>query len=363
MARKPAWRVEISDTVEPFEQEWRSLRRADNSTPFQDYDLMRVFYRQLAENRLMQPVIALVRDPDGTPVAVFPLMKTRRFGLTWLRMDARPLDHCVPLLDTSLQEKQIYSIIREVMKAIPGVDLLYCNRMPERFEGRDNPLAKFKNAGRLRLSSWQLPLSDTSLKEIVGRRQKRFRSKLSSRIKQLSASHERRFAIALGADISPQDLIEFKDLRSQSFAEKQRSDILGDPAWTGFYDGMIENTGGDCRAFLATLKADGQMIAGLYGFVSDGRVEVVLPASLMGEWKDFLPGLQLFDETIAYFFNKNFRIYDLSIGDMAYKRRFGADRVSIYDALFPFSAAGFAYYVMWRIKIGIRSRMKSISSE
>lgn len=363
MTEKSGWLVEISHTVEPFEQEWRLLRRPDNSTPFQDFDLMQVLYRQLAANGLMQPVVALVRHPDGTAAALFPMMKMRRHGLTWLRMDASPLDHCVPLLDTSLQHHDIRAIISAVIAAVPGVDLLYCTKMPEHFEGRENPLAKFGNVARLRLSAWQLELAGASWKELVAKRQKRFKSKLSSRIKQLSASHDRQFAIRFGADVSAADFLEFKALRATGFSEKDRTDILGDADWAGFYDGMLEKTGGTCQAFLATLKADGLMIAGLYGFVADGRAEIVLPASLMGEWKDVLPGLQLFDETLSHFFNEQYRLYDFSIGDMAYKRRFGAEQVNMYDALFPASLAGRIYFLAWRFKTAIRARMKPVVTE
>lgn len=363
MTEKSGWLVEISHAVEPFEQEWHLLRRPDNSTPFQDFDLMQVFYRQLAANGLMQPVVALVRRPDGTAVALFPMMKTRRRGLTWLRMDASPLDHCGPLLETSLRQDEVRAIIGSVIAAVPSVDLLYCTKMPEHFEGRENPLVALGNAARLRLSAWQLQLAGATWKELVAKRQKRFKSKLSSRTKQLSASHDRRFEIRFGADVSAAEMTEFKALRASGFSEKDRTDILGDADWAGFYDGMLEKTGGTCQAFLATLKADGLMIAGLYGFVSGGRVEIVLPASLMGEWKDVLPGLQLFDETLGHFFHAQYRLYDFSIGDMVYKRRFGAEQVNMYDALFPASLAGRIYALAWRVKTAIRARMKPVVTE
>ena len=55
--------------------------------------------------------------------------------------------------------------------------------------------------------------------------------------------------------------------------------------------------------------------------------------------------------------------FDLSIGDMAYKRRFGSDEVPLYDALFARGILGRLYYALWKVKTGIRSRMKKIADE
>lgn len=359
---RPAWLVEVQDAVEPFEAEWRNLVVPGNSTPFQHYDLMRVFYRQLAANRTAEPVVALARHPDGRPAALFPMMRSWRHGLNWLHTDSRPIDYCAPIFETGLRQDDIRAIIKAVLAAVPRADLLYTNKMPQRFDGVENPLIALPNAARLRLSSWELPLAGRTREELVGAQQSRFRSKLRSRIQRLAKASQRSFDVAFGGQIQPSELAAFKALRTESLLEKHRSDILDDPNWGPFYDLLIEQ-GASAEAWLATLKADGRMIAGLYGFTDGRRVQAILAASRMdGEWKDYVCGLQLFQETMFYFQGRNIALYDLSIGDMSYKSRFGCEQVYLYDAVFPKTIIGHLYYLFWKLKIGIRSRMKPISS-
>ena len=46
---------------------------------------------------------------------------------------------------------------------------------------------------------------------------------------------------------------------------------------------------------------------------------------------------------------------------MDYKRRFGCEEVALYDALFAKTLTGRIYYLLWRLKIAIRARMKTIA--
>lgn len=360
--RTVGWQVEVGAAVEPFEEAWRALAGSAHATPFQSFDLMRVFYRQLAGNGGAEPVVALVRHADGRPAALFPMMRSRRHGLNWLHTDARPLDYCAPLIDRSLAPAEAGSAVRAMLVAVPRADLLYVNRIPQCVGGLENPLLSLPNAARLRFSSWTLPLAGRTWDELAAAQTKRFRSNLRSYIQRLERAHDRRFAISFGTDISARDWSEFKRLRAESLSEKGRSDILGDAAWGGFYDALIRDSG-TCRAWLATLRADGRMIAGLYGFVEAGRVQVILPAMLLGEWKSFSPGTQLFHETINHFYQSGADVYDLSIGDMAYKARFGCVEGNVYDALFPKTLAGHVFYAFWRAKVKIRAKLKPIAAD
>lgn len=362
MAADREWAVDIADSVERFEADWRALAGPANSTPFQDYDVMRVFHARLAAEGDDQSVIARVRHPDGRPAAIFPMTRGRQHGLNWLRTDARPIDYCAPIFDPALSPVQIKAIIKAMLAAVPRADMLYVNRIPQQFESGPSPLVEMPNSGRLRLSSWQLTLSGRSNDDLTAGQQKRLRQDLKSRTRSLGEKHQRVFAIAFGADVDPAVFAAFKLLRAKSFSERGRSNILDDSLWGPAYQDLLGVDGGE-RGWLATLHADGEMVAAVYGIVVGGRVQVILPASsTTDQWKSFRPGLQLFRETMFYFQNSGFSIYDLSIGDMAYKAQFGCDELGLYDAMFPKTLAGHSYYAFWRIKVKIRSKMKTIAA-
>ena len=150
------WLVEIHESIDHLEVEWSELANRRNATPFQSHGFMRLLFRQLTVKGIATPVIALVRSQEGRPVALFPMMRSRRHGLRWLLTEARPVDYCSPVFDASLTADDLREIIRAVLAAVPRVDLLYCNRLPDRFGDRPNPFVHLPNAARLRLSAWIL---------------------------------------------------------------------------------------------------------------------------------------------------------------------------------------------------------------
>lgn len=355
------WFVEIHDTVDHLEQEWSALIGQHNATPFQSHGFARLLTRQIVASGIGTPVIALVRSQDGRPVALFQMMRSRRHGLRWLRTDVQPSDYCAPIFDASLSATDLPDVVKAVLAAVPGVDLLYCNRMPDRYGETPNPLICLSNAGRLRLSAWVLPLAGRSADEVINARPANFRGNLRRAGQKLAKTHHREFSIALSGTISEADIAGFRELRATSTEEKGRANVLETEEWSALYLGLLRGEGGDCRGWLSKLTADGEPIAYLFG-ISDGRrVVATLPASKLGEWKPYSPGLQLFSDTIEYFRSAGYDCFDLSVGDMDYKRRFGCEEVGLYDALFPKTLAGWGYYLFWRLKIALRARMKSIA--
>lgn len=354
------WRVEVSDGVEDFETTWRQLATPRTSTPFQNFELTRLFNAALADRGGAEPVVARVSRSDGRPAALLAMTRLRRHGLDWLVTDARPLDYCAPILAPDVTGDEIPGLVGAVMAAVPGADLLYCNKMPGSFEGAANPFVGLANTHRLRLSAWLLPLAGRDREAVLSGEHASFRKNRRRCAGKLAKAHRVGFSIAVGTEITEADLALFSAMRTESTREKGRDDILDDPDWAGFYRGLFAGRASPMLPWLSRLEADGEAIAMLFG-LSDGRRPVaILAASRLGPWKPYAPGLQLFEQTILHFHAAGAEIFDMSIGDMVYKRRFGCDRLALHDALFPSSLAGHAYYRLWQLKMMVRDRMKPI---
>jgi len=286
------------------------------------------------------------------------MMRSRRHGLRWLHTDARPADYCSPILAPSIGTDELKGIVKAVLAAVPEVDVLYCNRMPERFGHHPNPMIGLPNAGRLRLSAWAIELAGRTASEVTAAQHSNFRGNLRRSTQKLAKAHRRVFSIAEGSDILDADLAAFRAMRIESTEQKGRSNIIEEADWSAFYLNLIHECGFLCRPWLAKLEVDDEPIAYLFGFSDGLRAVAIMPVSLLGPWKPYAPGLQLFADVIAHFQAAGFDWFDFSIGDMAYKRRFGCETIGLYDALFPKTIRGYAYYLLWRLKVAIRSRMK-----
>lgn len=360
LARRSArrsWVVEVVDEIAGLEAEWQALATPENSTPFQRFGLVSAFYAQLARNGLARPVIALVRNRDGRSVAIFPMTLSRRAGLNWLQMaDGTVTDYCAPILAPDLGAEEVRAIADQVLRAVPGADLLYCNKMPAHFMGRANPMIDLPNAARLRSSAWTLDIAGLTREEVLAKQSERFRGNLKRVTRKFGQAYRSGFSLAVGADIRAEDFAAFQELRRDSASRKERRNVLDDPLWTEFYLGIVASKRPDCQPWLSTLSADGRVVATLFGFTDGVRPVAIMPAALGGDWNGYALGLQLFEQTILAFRDKGMPIFDISIGDSPYKRRFGCDRLALYDALFARGLLGRLYALFWRAKVAYRQR-------
>ena len=182
---KPNGRRSLASTMQPPFKATASHALSFNSSP---------------QKGLVKPVVALARSPDGRPVALFVMMRSRRHGLRWLLTEARPIDYCSPIFDSSLEEADLLArSFRPCSRRFPRVDLLYCNRMPERFEGT-GPTHSFACPMRVVFgfqpgrSNWRAVARRRSLQPVLPI----FGPTFADRTQKLAQAHRRVFSLAIG---------------------------------------------------------------------------------------------------------------------------------------------------------------------
>ena len=321
--------------IEEVEADWKQLFSRSLKSAFHSFGAMRLFLQQAGKEAGI--VIAVICDKtNDQPLAIFPMIATRKSGMKMLALaDLNVVDYGLAVFDTERVGPKDVDVVMRVLAANAPADFLYCNKVPAELVGRHNSLVDARNMALLPVSSWHISPDgdyDAFAKEHYSGQTKKV---ISKRKRKLAKDHERVFEIATGDAVTKAHFDMLLDMRREWASCDGRCDILGDPEWQSFYHNVASGQGGDTKAWISQLKADGEVIAILFGLMCGDHVIGLLPASKRGPWKTYSAGIQLFDETIRWFHTQGYAQFDVSIGDQPYKTGLGATKVPLYDAVYP----------------------------
>jgi CelD/BcsL family acetyltransferase involved in cellulose biosynthesis len=223
------------------------------------------------------------------------------------------------------------------LRAMPGgADLLRMQKMPALVGSQLNPLAAL---GRLGSSS----LNGNVI--TVGADLDAYRASIKKM--QLPRSW-RVFSRHPGASFSlvtnVQDAVRLLDLiDAQQSARMQSLGLafdLDQDARAVFYRDLVRRGLDDGYVVMSALSCDEATVAAVLG-IRQGDCFVFLRISNAGQrWSHCSPSRLIVERTIAALHAKGVRVFDLSIGNYAYKRRFGASPLPLTDVSIALSWRG-----------------------
>jgi CelD/BcsL family acetyltransferase involved in cellulose biosynthesis len=357
--------IELFDTMEPLEAEWRRLERDDLSSLHQSYDWcsswVAAFRRPLA----------ILRGRCGTHTAfILPVEIVSSRGMriakfigadhsninTGLVSDAFAEDS--GLLDS-------HKLAARLRTALAGkADLLLLQNIPLEWRSRRNMLAGLPMVQNQN-HAYQLPLLDTFEKTLQQLNAKSRRKKFRAQSRRLEAIGGFDY-IAPEASSEQHELLDmFFRLKSARFASLGLPDVFADAPTKAFLHGLIDKRNGDdfgleMRAL--RLKGDYEgRIAALSGISRKGD-HVICQFGAIDEdlIADASPGEFLFWQMISSLHGKGVALFDFGLGDQTYKRSWAPIETDHHDVVLPISgigvAAGIAHRAITRGKAFIKAR-------
>ncbi|WP_291620385.1 GNAT family N-acetyltransferase, partial [Bradyrhizobium sp.] len=143
------------------------------------------------------------------------------------------------------------------------------------------------------------------------------------------------------------ELLDVTDRQQQARMQKLGSRfVLNDETHARFYREVARRGLAEGYAVVSALVCDEGVIATSFG-VRQGATYYLLRISHAGDsWSSCSPGLLVVERTMAALHAQGVRRFDLSVGNLDYKRRFGAERVPLTDVSVALSWRGLPF--AWR---------------
>jgi CelD/BcsL family acetyltransferase involved in cellulose biosynthesis len=324
-------------------------------TPFQDRRWLDAWYRAFAGFSELQPLIAIVTDTvTSEPVALFPLTRRVQHGIRIIEFaDQHLTDYNAPLLHPAAPRdaagsRALWRDLTSALKRLPdGADLVRFRKMPFEIDGRPNPLALLPGVGASTLNSNVVTTGDDfdayrhSLERTV-------RKELERSWRVFSRHVDSAFQIVTDPDEAQRILSAMEIQQDTRMRHLGLKFMLNDENCAAFYRGLVRDNLASGYAVLSALTVGGEVVATLLG-VRSGSHYVMVRISNAGEkWSNCSPGRLIIERSMAALHGQGVRHFDFSIGNYAYKRRFGV----VPKALAEFTAA-----LGWRgLPLALRDR-------
>jgi CelD/BcsL family acetyltransferase involved in cellulose biosynthesis len=347
IARPEGFRVEF---VRAWRQALARWNVSASSTPFQDYRWLEAWYAAFADLPKVEPLIAIVSlATTSEPVALLPLVRRVHNGVRIVEFaDFNLTDYNAPLLtaaaprDATAARALWRDLLVALQRSPGGADLIRLRKMPVDLPGRPNPLALLDGARPCPLNGNVVTTGDDfdayrySLERTV-------RKNLERSWRVFTRDPAAGFRIVTDRDEALRVLATMAIQQGERMRHLGLNFALDDETSAAFYRHLVGGNVGSGYAVLSMLTSGEEIVATLLGVRSGSRY-VMLRCSRSGQkWSNCSPGRLIISCTMAALHEDGVRSFDFSIGNYAYKRRFGVVPLPLADITAALSWRGIPY--------------------
>jgi CelD/BcsL family acetyltransferase involved in cellulose biosynthesis len=310
-------------------------------------------------------VIAVVTDAaTGERAALLPLIRRRQNNIAIIEFaDLDLTDYNAPILGPAAPRdaKAARALWRDLLSALHrmqgGADLIRLRKVAVDLDGRPNPLALLDEAGPCSLNgnavitgedydAWRYTLEKTVRKELE-RSWRVFTRDPAAAFTMVTGSSE---ALRILSTTEVQQGTRMQGL-GLNF-------VLNDETCAAFYRNLVRDGTGPGYALMTALTVGDEVVATLLGIRCGARYVMIRISNAGEKWSNCSPGRLIIERTMAALHKDGVRAFDFSVGNYAYKRRFGVTRLPLVDLSAALSWRGLPFALRDRAARELRSYQK-----
>jgi CelD/BcsL family acetyltransferase involved in cellulose biosynthesis len=293
------------------------------------------------------PLIAVISDAaTRRKVALVPLIRRVQRGVRIVEFaDLGLTDYNAPILDCEAPADEagarvLCQALLAALRRLPdGVDLIRLRKMPANVGGKPNSLVSLGRVGSCSLNGNLIRIGDDF--EVYRASIKRMQLPRSWRVFNRIPGAAFRIIANVGEALT---LLDTMDAQQQARMHRLGQEfILNDEVRGRFYRDLVIRGMREGYVVVSALTCDEGIVATLLG-VRQGTNCVFLRISNAGQrWSHCSPSRLVIERTMASLHKDGVRNFDLSIGNYAFKRRFGAVPLPLTDASIALGWRGIPY--------------------
>jgi CelD/BcsL family acetyltransferase involved in cellulose biosynthesis len=333
--RAAGFRVELVRDWRQAVARWYDI---NPSTPFQHPQWYDAWYAAFARAEGVTPLIAVVADAStGEPAALLPLIRRRQNNIAIVEFaDLDLTDYNAPILGSAAPRdaKAARALWRSLLSALRRMpdraDLIRLRKVPVDLDGKPNPIALLGAAGPCPLNgnlvatgqdydAWRYTLEKTVRKELERSWRVFTRDPAAS------------FAIITDTDEALRILSATEVQQGTRMQSLGLNYILNDETCAAFYRNLVRDGVGNGYALVSALMVGDEVVATLLGIRTGSRYVMIRISNAGEKWSNCSPGRLIIERTMAALHRDGVRAFDFSVGNYAYKRRFGVTRLPLID--------------------------------
>ncbi|MDA9401687.1 GNAT family N-acetyltransferase [Bradyrhizobium sp. CCBAU 45389] len=333
--------VDILGDLGEAEAIWRAFEEPGHLfTPYQRFDLLGPWQRQVGAHEGARPFIVIARNADRQPLLLLPLALRQSHGVrTACFMGGKHTTFNMGLWNAEFAGEAGTADLHALLAPLRAhVDVLALTQQPLRWCDQHNPFAALPRQSAingcplLTMEPGGPPASRIS---------NSFRRRLKSKEKKLQSLAGYRYHLAT-TDADVTRLLDwFFRVKPARMAEQKLPNVFAEPGVEQFVRSACLSPRGEGRVIdIHALECDDEVIA-IFAGVADGqRFSMMFNTYTMSENARYSPGLILMRYIIDRYGERGYRSLDLGIGSDEYKRMFCKDDEDIFDSFVPLTSRG-----------------------
>ena len=312
-------------------------------TPYQRFDFLAAWQRQVGEREGLRPFIVIASDAEQRPLLLLPLALGRRHGVNVASfMGGKHSTFNMALWDGEFAASATQADMEALIAGIAARGEPTCWRCTSsRCIGaasrtrwrccRTSPPPMIVRCWRIEPGAAPAALISNS-----------FRRRLKGKERKLQSLPGYPLSVA-NSDADITRLLDwFFRIKPLRMAEQKLPNVFADPGVEDFIRAACTTPipGGGHAIDIHALECDEEVIA-IFAGVADGhRFSMMFNTYTMSASSKYSPGLILMRDIIDHYAALNYRALDLGIGSDDYKRLFCKSDEPIFDSFFPLNARG-----------------------
>lgn len=361
------WRtVSVASDVATVAAAWDALEQDGLVTPYQSRAWVEAFAATVGKAHGMVLRYALVQDAQARPLALLPLVVTRRSGIRFAEFIGGKhanyhMGLFAPAFAAALDAAGAQALLAEIARAIGGLDAFVFVNQPTSWRGQANPLAA--------LAAGPSPSAAYKLALVAGDCAGTLRRSMSSHAHKKLKNKRNRFMtlgesrlVKAGSEAEANRIVAaFLMQKAARFAMMGVPDPFADPAVCAFIsEGAKPRTDGRAALELYSLDLEGRSVATYVGAVQGTRFSGMATAFDMdSEAAKTSPGEILLIDLIKLKCHEGISVFDLGVGEARYKTTICDDKDDLVDTFLPLTAKGHVFAVVAKAKRTAKRRIKA----
>jgi CelD/BcsL family acetyltransferase involved in cellulose biosynthesis len=350
-AEAPAWSmtsriagIDIVHDLGEAETIWRGLEdRQQVSTPYQRFDFLGPWQRQVGERENVKPFIVVAYDAERRPLLLLPLALRHSHGVrTACFMGGKHSTFNMALWDRGFAADATAADLNALISALrerSGADVLALTQQPQHWCDLPNPMALLPHQASVNDCPVLTMVPGAAPTALISNS---FRRRLKAKERKLQTLPGYRYGLA-ATDAEIKRLLDwFFRVKPQRMAEQKLPDVFAEPAVEDFIRSacLARLADGNHVIDIHALECDDEVIA-IFAGVADGhRFSTMFNTYTMSANSRYSPGLILMRNIIDHYAGRGYRALDLGIGSDDYKRMFCKSDEPIFDSFIPLSRRG-----------------------
>ncbi len=336
--------IDVIRDLAGAEATWRAMECASySSTPFQRFDLVSAWQRNVGEREGLTPFIVIAYDAERRPLMLLPLAVRHAYGARCAGfMGGKHSTFNMALCDKDFASTATRADLEGLIGALSArheADVLALHQQPLRWRDLPNPIALLphqpstNDCPLLKMEPGAAPTTLVS---------KSFRQRLKGKERKLQALPGFRYHVANSDEDITRLLDWFFRIKPLRMAEQKLPDVFAEPGIEDFIRGACAARvdGGNRVIDIHALECDEEVIAIFTGVADGHRFSMMFNTYTMSPNSKYSPGLILMRDIIDHFAARDYRAFDLGIGSDDYKRLFCKDDEPIFDSFIALSPRG-----------------------